>query len=260
MHLINTTTLKTVEFLEGLQEPYAVLSHRWGSEEISFQDLSRRLQKIENCCRQALHDGFQWAWVDTCWIDKTSSAELSEAINSMFAWYKRSAVCYIFLNDVSETTVNFTRTESSFHRSQWFTRGWTLQELLAPRHARFFNSRWEILGEMTEQSDLCEIVSSITRIPMGYLNGSLPLSQACVAMRMSWASRRITTRVEDIAYCLLGIFDVNMPLLYGEGSKAFLRLQECIIQKTHDSTILVWDCSHDACSVSVALDPVTRYF
>ncbi|KAI0422997.1 heterokaryon incompatibility protein-domain-containing protein [Xylaria grammica] len=259
MRLLNTTTLEIKEFIEGQQEPYAILSHRWGYDEVVFQDLKRYYEavsqglptadsvttaegfrKIQNCCKQALEDGFRWVWIDTCCIDKSSSAELSEAINSMFRWYRNSAVCYVFMCDVPETSDKFADVGSSFYESKWFTRGWTLQELLAPSQLRFFNERWELLGQMTSRSDLCRIISSITRIPINFLTKRTPLSQACVAKKMSWASRRKTTREEDIAYCLLGIFDINMPLLYGEGAKAFTRLQEYIIQQTYDNSILAW--------------------
>ncbi|KAI0549819.1 heterokaryon incompatibility protein-domain-containing protein [Xylaria curta] len=230
MRLLNTATLQLQDFVEGVegtQSPYAILSHTWGDQEVTFQDLRKYheaasqessstqsailpsisslegFKKIVNCCAAAAKEGIDWVWVDTCCIDKTSSAELSEAINSMFRWYGKSAVCYAFLSDVSDTGGNFSRDDSSFRKSRWFTRGWTLQELLAPRKLRFYNQRWEIIGQMMEGSELCDIVSSITFIPPACLQNKDAIFKTCVAKRMSWASRRETTRQEDLAYCLL---------------------------------------------------------
>ncbi|KAI0864269.1 heterokaryon incompatibility protein-domain-containing protein [Xylaria cubensis] len=264
MRLLNTATLQLQDFVEGTQSPYVILSHTWGDQEVTFQDLHKYheaiaqypsaaqssilasisslegFKKIVNCCAAAVKDGFDWIWVDTCCIDKTSSAELSEAINSMFRWYGQSAVCYAFLSDVSDTSDNFSGNDSSFRKSRWFTRGWTLQELLAPRHLRFYNQRWELIGQMMEESELCELVSSVTLIPPACLQNKDAIFKTCVAKRMSWASRRMTTRQEDLAYCLLGIFNINMPLLYGEGAQAFIRLQKEIINMTDDYSILAW--------------------
>ena len=164
MRLINTRTRELVDVGYADHTTYAILSHTWSDEEVSFQDLqdfhrdggnslsvhrvsSRRgYRKIESCCKQALRDGFDWVWIDTCCIDKTSSAELSEVINSMFRWYKGSAKCYAHLEDVSATDGSLHDPESSLCRSRWFTRGWTLQELLAPRDLEFFDVSWTSLG------------------------------------------------------------------------------------------------------------------
>lgn len=258
MHLLHSTTKRLSSFFDERRPRYAILSHTWGTEEVSFQDLndfhegSLRQQpssssvssragwrKIEACCDRALQDGFEWVWIDTCCIDKSSSAELSEAINSMFAWYRDSEVCYAFLSDVDEAVEDISAPGSSFRGSRWFTRGWTLQELLAPRHLTFFSSGWQVIGQLIKGSNLSEVVSEITSVQPAFLEGD-DLRGANVAMRMSWASERVTTRKEDMAYCLLGIFDVNMPLLYGGGTKAFARLQEEIIKTTYDHSIFAW--------------------
>lgn len=247
-----------------------------GAEEVAYQDLINYYEdalrqqssspissragwkKIQACCDQALDDCFEWVWIDTCCIDKSSSAELSEAINSMLSWYSDSKVCYAFLEDVGETAEDILAPDSTFRSSRWFTRGWTLQELLAPRRIKFFNSRWKLIGRLTKGSNLVKVVSEITSINSTFLKG-FDLRSANVAIRMSWASERVTTRTEDMAYCLLGIFDVNMPLLCGEGTKAFARLQEEILKKTYDHTLLAWglipgDLGHtpsdtEACSI-----------
>jgi hypothetical protein len=244
MRLINCTTLQLEEFFGSNVPPYAILSHTWGDEEVSFVDLPldqlttiarAGYRKIAFTCTQAIRDGLNYAWVDTCCIDKRSSSELSEAINSMFAWYRDSHSCYAYLSDVPRVKVD---------DSRWFTRGWTLQELLAPEDVIFYDQEWIKLGTKSEEA---EWISKITGIDVTALLGprdsdgvETRLGPFCAAKRMSWASGRQTTREEDMAYCLLGIFDVHMPLLYGEGDQAFLRLQEEIIRKVNDDSILAW--------------------
>ena len=226
--------------------PYAILSHSWGEEEITFQDwqdmpnpqLRQRKGhlKIRYCCEQALREGLEWVWVDTCCIDKTSSAELSESINSMFRWYTNSKICYAYLSDVSFTN-DQTMFDSEFCKSRWFTRGWTLQELIAPAAVTFYSTEWHLLGN---RSSLSGLIHSTTLIEPKYLNGT-NLHLAGAAKKMSWAAHRQTSRIEDTAYCLLGLFDINMPLLYGEGEKAFRRLQEEIIKTNpEDHSLFAW--------------------
>ncbi|KAH7083292.1 heterokaryon incompatibility protein-domain-containing protein [Paraphoma chrysanthemicola] len=257
MRLINCKTRQLKEYFGSKIPPYAILSHTWGHEEVTFaeftgdQAAARRKEgytKIDFTCRQALKDNLKYAWVDTCCIDKTSSAELSEAINSMFAWYASSQICYVYFSDVLKTTL-----QTSFRRSRWFTRGWTLQELIAPSDVKFFDRDWDYLGT---RDDLKEDIIKITSISESALfkaaklnyqdHRALGLGQYSVAKRMSWAAQRITTRIEDSAYCLLGIFDINMPLLYGEGSRAFIRLQQAIMQKTNDHSIFAWGFQLDS--------------
>jgi len=245
MRLINSTTLKLHEIVDNQTPPYAILSHTWGEEEVSFQDLqanvpgvteNKGFEKIRQCCRIAAGDGFEYTWIDTCCIDKTSSAELSEAINSMFRWYQRAEVCYAFLADV--TSDEDPQMEgSAFRRSRWFTRGWTLQELIAPAQVIFLGSDWEEIGT---KLSLMILVSGITGIGLEALDGNLGLNCWSAAQKMSWASYRITTREEDTAYCLMGIFNINMPMLYGEGGRAFMRLQEEIIRSSQDESIFAW--------------------
>ena len=176
--------------------------------------------------------GLEWIWIDTCCIDKRSRAELSEAINSMFKWYQRSEECYVFLPDVYDGEGH--RTWYQLDRSVWFTRGWTLQELLAPLRVEFFDARFRSIGS---RWDIRKSIEEITGIDEDFLKFPDHLPRASVAERMKWASHRQTTRAEDAAYSLLGIFDVNMPLLYGEGKKAFKRLQAEIIRKSADESI-----------------------
>ena len=187
--------------------------------------------------------------MNSCCIDKTSSAELTEAINSMFRWYKNSAVCYAYFVDVSnpESTTLITNavTMEQFEQSRWFRRGWTLQELIAPTDVFFYSREWHHLGT---KIGLSTIISDITNIEPQFLD-SKNLESASIAQKMSWASKRETSRPEDIAYCLLGIFDVNMPMIYGEGTKAFLRLQEEIMDTyPYDFSIFAWGEPVSKCS------------
>lgn len=193
-------------------------------------------KKIRRTCQIALKiGGLKYAWVDTYCIDKTSSAELSEAINSMFKWYQQSAICFAFLEDWEPD-------QPTFDHCRWWRRGWTLQELIAPRNVLFFDRNWVERGDL---AGLCEKISKVSRIKEDVLMKERALSDVPVAVRMSWASGRETSREEDMAYCLMGIFDINMTMLYGEGLKAFLRLQEEIIKTTPDVTLLAWQAKED---------------
>ncbi|OQE29980.1 hypothetical protein PENSTE_c002G00180 [Penicillium steckii] len=256
MRLLKTdiSTKGKLEFedFSGPETPqYAVLSHRWGRQEVALQDtnsfgieMKDGYSKIESFCKVAKETGYKYSWIDTCCIDKTSSAELSEAINSMYEWYRVAGICYTYLEDVpskeerDESGLSF---EDCISNSEWFERGWTLQELIAPPNNKFFDREWEYLGDKIELED---ILSSRTGIPGTILSGTESLQTISVARRMSWAAKRKTTRVEDEAYCLMGIFDINMPLLYGEGKKAFLRLQEEILRVSDDVSLFAWKSVH----------------
>lgn len=238
MRLLNTTTLQ-LELFIGEPPRYAVLSHRWDQgEEITFDDmkssenirLRRGYKKLQVSAFMASQYGFEYIWIDTCCIDKSSSAELSEAINSMFQWYRRAEMCLAYLADTSSL--------EDLDKSEWFRRGWTLQELVAPKNVRFFNDSWESLGDKYELKGL---LHTITGISEGVLLGTVGLDTVPACNKMAWAAGRATTRPEDMAYCLMGLFNVNMPLLYGEGAeKAFGRLQEEFIRTSDDESIFAW--------------------
>ena len=247
MRLLHTATITLTSF-DGDDDipPYAILSHTWGQAEISFLDMLTQAaseldskagySKIRSCCALAALEGYEYVWIDTCCIDKTSSAELAEAINSMFRWYQEAQVCYAYLADVRIFDSGPWSPDGGreFRESRWFTRGWTLQELLAPRRVVFYGCDWQEFGSKTS---LKAQISLITAIQQDHM---FDISRASVAQKMSWASQRKTTRVEDIAYSLMGIFDVNMPLLYGEGRKAFTRLQHEIVKITDDESLFAW--------------------
>ncbi|KAH8726133.1 heterokaryon incompatibility protein-domain-containing protein, partial [Phaeosphaeriaceae sp. PMI808] len=215
--------------------PYAILSHTWGpdSEEVTFEDMTNGTgkqkfgyDKIRFCGEQAEQNGLQYFWVDTCCINKQDNAELSRSINSMYRWYRNAARCYVYLPDISTRKKKRDRDsrdtwESDFRRSRWFTRGWTLQELLAPASVEFFSRERERLGD---KSSLMQLVIEITNISPSALRGD-PFSQFSVAERLQWIEHRETKLEEDRAYSLLGIFGVYILPVYGEGkAKALDRL------------------------------------
>ena len=249
---------KVLEFRNDEPTDYAILSHRWiDPTEVDYEEMvdlvkmDREEQdeirgrlgykKIVDTCKQAKQDGYEWVWVDTCCIDKRSSAELSEAINSMYRWYANSRICYAYLHDVPGS---FPRWKSAkmYPKSngwpEWFSRGWTLQEMIAPRNLQFFNKDWQPIGD---KKGFADILGRITEVPKHTLADGLDArNRPCVAQIISWAANRTTTRVEDRAYSLMGLLDVNMPMLYGEGKKAFHRLQLEIIRSSNDQSIFAW--------------------
>ncbi|PIL28696.1 hypothetical protein GSI_08740 [Ganoderma sinense ZZ0214-1] len=192
--------------------------------------------KIRDACRVARENGYRYIWIDSCCIDKSSSSELSQAINSMYKWYGRAAVCYAYLTDVPPGEDHQAK-DSHFRKSRWFKRGWTLQELIAPISVEFLSKDWAPIGS---KHTLANLVETVTNINYKALWNLEPLNKFSVAQRLSWAANRETTRMEDKAYSLLGIFDINMPTLYGEGDRAFRRLQEHIMQRTPDQTLFAW--------------------
>ncbi|KAG8158230.1 hypothetical protein KVR01_011991 [Diaporthe batatas] len=274
MRLLDTETQELKSFSGKGELCYAILSHTWENDEILFDDMvtpghqwkvKEGAKKVLGSCQLAKSQGYQYIWIDTCCIDKTSSAELSEAINSMFKWYMEAAVCYVYLTDVSD--------DGSIMGCRWFDRGWTLQELIAPTSVKFYNQEWHYINDKVSLSLQLATITGIDEalLRCGQNTGMEPpligqqdtkprkqsygtqractvsrlhqLRDYCVAQKMSWASRRQTTRDEDMAYCLMGLFEVNMPLLYGEGgSKAFFRLQREILNTTQDQSILATAC------------------
>ncbi|KAH9207726.1 hypothetical protein DL95DRAFT_415366 [Leptodontidium sp. 2 PMI_412] len=228
--------------------PYAILSHTWGidTEEVTFDDFRAGTyinkigyRKIKFCGEQATRDGFQYIWVDTCCINKSNLIELSEAINSMFRWYQDAAKCYVYLSDVSKrynTNEIFSQStwKSEFRHSKWFTRAWTLQELIAPKSVEFFSQEGARLGD---KGSLESLLHEITGVSVEILRGK-PLIELTVQERMLWAANRTAKRKEDEAYALLGIFGLHMPMIYGEGREnAFIRLEREIGERSRGANI-----------------------
>jgi hypothetical protein len=242
----NDGEFSLTEFAANDVPIYGILSHRWGAEEVTYNDLldgtyktKAGYEKIQFCGEQARRDGLQYFWVDTCCIDKSDVVEYQHAINSMFRWYRDAIKCYVYLPDVSRPrSVLADNTndswESLFRKSEWFRRGWTLQELIAPASVDFFCKDMELLGnKISLERHLCEI----TGIPAKALRGS-SMSDFSVAERMSWTECRVTTYEEDKAYSLLGIFNVYMPVIYGEGKeKAMKRLREKIDKASRGTSV-----------------------
>lgn len=287
------------EFQDESRAPsYAILSHTWREQEVTHLDLAipreaakrNGWSKLQAFREKALENGYRYVWIDTCCIDKTSSAELAEALNSMYRWYKNSDVCYAYLDDVdnvgdslrtesetmsqlqrrlSKTPKNIPGTDSAemmvpkgkaerlfalseestlpevspktswttFQSARWFNRGWTLQEMVAPRKLLFFEKSWNFIGTLHEHANG---VARITGVDADVLRGDRPVSSYSLAQRMCWAANRQTTRLEDRAYSLLGLFDISLTVIYGEGNRAFQRLQEELLRVHMDASLFAW--------------------
>jgi tetratricopeptide (TPR) repeat protein len=231
MRLLHLDTLDrpiSIDFRGKPIPPYAILSHRWSDSETLIEDISsgnykekqEGYRKLRFCAEQAVKDGLQYFWIDTCCIDRWDNKERSKAINSMFQWYRDAARCYVFLSDVSLSAVTETAAcsdwEASFRKSEWFTRGWTLQELIAPVSVEFFSHEGQRIGD---KASLEQLIHSITGVPLAALRNR-PLDQFSTSERMRWADNRTTTEQEDIVYCLLGLLGISMPVTYGEGQES----------------------------------------
>ncbi|KAG2033625.1 hypothetical protein BDR03DRAFT_660306 [Suillus americanus] len=233
----------------------AMFSHRWsttvedeptydhikGKENIYDLKSPPGIEKLQQFCKVAKENQFRWAWSDTCCIDKSNNVELQESIISMFSWYRLSSVTIVHLSDVID--------EESFRNSVWFTRGWTLQELIAPRLVWFYKKDWTpyIDSKQNHKNDphVIEIISEITSIGATDLNEFVPglhvgSDESEVKKRMSWLASRKTAKVEDMAYCMMGIFGVHMPVMYGERENAFVRLQKEVMNLTDDLSLFDW--------------------
>lgn len=290
MRLLDTDTYRLCEQNEHSKRgedppPYAVLSHTWlpdgpeGIREVTYQDMQSSFHalqtgkfkrdgwtKLRAYCDRAAFDGWQYAWMDTCCIDKTNIRDTHEAINAMFRWYRDASICYAYLADVPEplsvnnqwpgnnqTPAPLTRKsafgqnyrramiEPQFQASNWFTRSWTLQELLAPRHLSFFDQRWRYIGSREHwQMEIARTCLISRNILTDF--DPLDMRTSSIAQRLSWAAHRETTVEEDETYSLLGLFGVSMPLIYGEGrAKAFARLQLELIKTYDDNSIFAWE-------------------
>ena len=252
MRLLNTHKLELRSFpnADGDTPSYAILSHCWSDnadDEVLYADVQNgtattkkgyaKLSSAMERAREWKGGAYDWIWCDTCCINKESSAELSEAINSMYTWYAESEVCFAYIEDEAFDS------PAQLKGSKWFTRGWTLQELIAPPELIFYDKNWKRVGSKTFPA-IRDMVVEQTGISAEILASPGNLQSISIAQRMSWAANRNTTRPEDKAYCLMGIFSVNMPMLYGEGAKnAFHRLQEQIMKDSNDHSIFAWTSS-----------------
>ena len=247
------------EALCGIQ--YATMSHCWCTaglaKEIQFEELNQATletvrdlrnrpgyRKIVESCSLTRKQGLEWLWMDTCCIMRESKTELSEAVNSMYQWYRNSEICFAYLHDVKfpfTTEPDAEMFPTSNGRPKWFSCSWTLQELLAPRVIHFFDQDWQRIGDKDE---LAPKLTEITGIPEDILTNGLPHPddpcRPSAAQIMSWAADRKASTREDRAYALMGIFEVQVPTKYGEHEHAFRRLQVSIIKEYNDHSIFAW--------------------
>ncbi|KXH60243.1 hypothetical protein CSAL01_11274 [Colletotrichum salicis] len=236
---------------EGDNAPdFAILSHTWGTEEVTLQDVHDAQKDIRLMAAYPKITG-------ACRLAQSQGAELSEAINFMFNWYEQASVYYVYLSDLDYSIYQqpgmVVPLELALRECRWLTRGWTLQELIAPDNVDFYDKSWHLIGSKLDES-LGPVLATVTGISLDILNKTIPLESSSVAERMHWASSRVTTQKEDLAYSLMGIFGVNMPLLYGEGMKAFARLQEAILQDTGDRSIFAWHSNYETSTQEAAFD------
>jgi hypothetical protein len=204
------------------------------SKSLAYQS-KRGWRKVVESARHAAQNGWDYIWIDTCCINKSDITELSEAINSMFRWYESAQVCYAHLADVPPRHSSLKHPWAwSFRSSRWYTRGWTLQELLAPTFLEFLDSEWNVIGSRDEWAHEIELATGIE------VKQLANFQDCSVATKLSWAANRETTRIEDRAYSLLGLLGVNMLLIYGEGERAFTRLQHELIRSSNDESIFAW--------------------
>lgn len=258
MYLLNINTQQ----LEDIQErrPYAILSHAWRVgethyfEEIGTERVRTQpgYEKVEMCCELARQDGLDYVWIDICCANANTSAGQTETTTSAYTWFQQAQVCYTYLDDV-DSSEDPREGHSTFRRSRWFKRTWTIQELLAPKHVFFFAKDWTMIGT---KAGLSSIISGITGIHEDALKYPERIPCFSIATRMSWAKGRTSTREEDKVYALMGLFGVNLPILYGEGeTRTFLKLQNKIMKTTDDQSIFAWrSASASASSESHASD------
>jgi hypothetical protein len=268
MRLLHTSTFQLELFMPEQVPDYVILSHRWSAEEIVFSDFTfgdimlpehpartkAGFRKVVGACSLAAQDQYEWIWIDSCCIDKSSSAILQESINSMWNYYSNANICYVYMADVPDEVAGWT---THFSESEWFNRGWTLQELIAPTLVEFYAENWSAIGTKLQR---CDEIARKTYINPEVLRIPSLIDLESTANRMSWAAHRQVTRGEDQAYSLLGLFQVNMPMLYGEGrAKAFGRLQEAIYNTTRDDSLFLFRYSLYADSLPLLSDSPTRF-
>ncbi|KAH6693391.1 heterokaryon incompatibility protein-domain-containing protein [Leptodontidium sp. MPI-SDFR-AT-0119] len=268
MRLLNTRSLELRSFVPRELPDYVILSHRWGPEEVTLKDIIRcpvsavenparqlmGFSKVKGACKLAADDGYDWIWIDSCCIDKESSADVDKSINSMWTYYTRSNICYVYMADVPDYETGW---GVKFRESEWFTRGWTLQELIAPVYVEFYAADWSPIGTKLERH---EEIAAITTIHNELLAQNRSIEAYGAAERFSWAAHRQVTQEEDEAYSLLGLFQIHMPMLYGEGrGRAFARLQEAIYLSTCDDSIFLFCYSPHIDSQPLLADCPTRF-
>jgi hypothetical protein len=242
-----------MEHIEEVVEKYfrcVMLSHRWDAKESKLHEIQGKfvyklhpvggIVKLQSFCKIARDAGYRWAWMDTCCIDQTNNVELQESINSMFVWYHHSALTIIYLPDVPPFSE-----PGALAKSVWNTRGWTFQELMASRCILFYQSDWTLyLNDRSpnhkDSDNIIKELAEATGIDRETLVDFHPGTKN-VRKTLQWASSRTTTRQEDIAYSLFGVFCVRPGVNYGEKKQSAIgRLLETIIAQSGDITALDW--------------------
>ena len=247
--------------------PYIILSHVWMANEIEYENMEnfqkicvspfyeKSATKIVGACQKVLvYDKGEVVhlWMDTVCINKKDPAEVSASINSMYRWYKGAKACFAYLDDFPTDGVEI------FTQSRWFDRGWTLQELVAPKNVVFYDKHWKEIGS---KETLHKQLEKRTKINTRTLLEPGAVNHASISERMSWYAGRKVTVPEDTAYCLLGLFGVTMPLLYGEGQeRAFHRLQEEIMRYSDDHSLFAWKSNTKQAKVTGLLAASPQWF
>jgi hypothetical protein len=262
LRLLDVRTYQVSVFNEAAAPRYAAISHTWGPDEVVFKDLVNfqyatlrgGFAKLQGACLTVIKLGIEWIWIDTVCIDRSSSVEVSDSVNSIFRWFRNSQFCIVYLDDLcpdDEGSASFRQLKAC----RWMTRSWTLQEVIAPRDVRFFSRRWTQIG--TKESLLLQI-SVITGVDPDVLMDADRLPDVSAGRKMSWAANRSTTFVEDLAYSLVGIFGLYTTVSYGEGSIAFIRLQKEILRTSKDATLFLWQAtaSQQRCRGAFAHSPI----
>ncbi|KIO10640.1 hypothetical protein M404DRAFT_128934, partial [Pisolithus tinctorius Marx 270] len=254
----NERTLRVVAFFFG----YVMFSHVWQGNEPSFQDIndveSKSVwnlpdtplnEKLRNFCKEVRRLGHNWAWSDTCCIDKSTSSTLNQSLTSMYKWYANSVATLVFLAGVAHPSKS-----GDLARSIWMTRAWTLQELLSPNVIFFYDSEWKpYLGDTgsnhKESPDIMQELADATEIPRGTIVTFSPADLG-VHEKLRLASMRSATVEEDVAYSLIGIFKSDIRPQYGEGTDALGHLLEEIVARSGEVTVLAWSgksSSYNSC-------------
>ncbi|CEJ93232.1 hypothetical protein VHEMI08840 [[Torrubiella] hemipterigena] len=252
MKLLQIQTSRIIEILPPNIPKYAILSHTWDvvtklpppaaiqwAVDVQSKKYLALLPKIIEASRLALEQGIDYLWTDWLCIDSSSSASLEKAVNGALSLLQQCALCIVHLDDLEKDSFD----EEGLAQCRYWTRSWTLQELIIPQNVQFYDASWKLCGEKHD-ADVSTIVSTVTGIPVPVLVEPDALWDTALAVRMSWAARRTCRREEDIAYSLLALAGVTLQVRYGEGSEAtFLRFQEEVLRNTRDTSLLAWRSS-----------------
>lgn len=225
LRLIGARDLLPIRFSADKAPPYAFISHCWlhPDEEPTLRDLVDNVAyrkagftKLQRAADVALRRGLEYFWIDTCCVDGRIIHEVRQAIKTVALWLTKADICFVYLSDVKavEQRSSLNSNHESLRKSKWFTRSWTLVELLVPQRVEFFSDNWTALGD---KSTLEKVITEVTLIPARALQGTIPLKNFPVELIRSWTDHRESHRPEDEAYCLLSLLEIDMTIHYDEG-------------------------------------------